>query len=197
MMEFCIMKAWHSLACLMLFLRPWGARPLVPIVSDGLQPSSTFMFRPKPWNLLVGGSEMMAIPLLDRSRLPAQIVSAVSYTTGWPFCCFPQSSCCGSCLFFLTSLIVWAASTRIAPETSCIRPLQEIATRPTVYPCSLPWGLHISGYSSQLPLHISLPVTRPALSRPTSSTAGTLEKRQFLGWFPRCWGKLDSCLDLL
>ena len=101
-----------------------------------------------------------------------------------------------SCVIFLTSLVVWAASTRIALGTVCSRPLQEISTRSILYPCSLPLGLHISGSLSHVPLHNCLPMARSALSQPTSSTAGTLAQRLVLGWFPRCWGKPDFCLNL-
>ena len=63
-----------------------------------------------------------------------------------------------SFVFFLTSLVVLAASTRITLGTLCSRPLQEIATRSIMYPCSLPLGLHISGSSSHVPLYNSLPM---------------------------------------
>ena len=72
---------------------PLGARPPVPIVFRW-SPTFTGCFDPNPWHPPVGGSAVVASPLLVRSRLPAQIVSAVPYPAGWPFCCFSQSSCC-------------------------------------------------------------------------------------------------------
>ena len=72
---------------------PLGARPPVPIVFRW-SPTFTGCFNPNPWHPPVGGSAVVASPLLGGSRLPAQIVWAVPYPAGWPFCCFSQSSSC-------------------------------------------------------------------------------------------------------
>ena len=57
----------------MLYFSPLGARPSVMIVFRWC-PTFTGCFDPKPWHPPVGGSTVMASPLLDGSRLPAQIV---------------------------------------------------------------------------------------------------------------------------
>ena len=150
---------------------PLGARPPVPIVFRW-SPTFTGCFDPNPWHPPVGGSAVVASPLLVRSRLPARIVSAVPDPAGWPFCCFSQSSLL-SCVFFLTSLVMWAASTRIALGTLCSRPLQE--NNHTLNTLSLQSAIRSA--SSHVPLHSSLPMARSALSLPTSSTAGTLAQR--------------------
>ena len=58
--------------------------------SDRLQ-IVTGYFSLKPWHPSLGTSAVTASPLLDGSRLPAQIVSAVPYSARWPFCCFSYS----------------------------------------------------------------------------------------------------------
>ena len=58
--------------------------------SDRLQ-MVTGYFSLKPWHPPLGTSAVTASPLLDGSRLPAQIVSAVPYSARWPFCCLSYS----------------------------------------------------------------------------------------------------------
>ena len=145
---------------------PLGARPSVPTV---FRWSLTFAgcFDPKPWLPPVGGSAVVASPQLDGSRLSAEIISAVPYPAGWSFCCFSQSWCC---------LAFSDIPSRVSSfHTDCSgNPLQGIATRSIIYHSSLPLGLHISGSSCRVPLHSFLTLTRSALWRPISSTAGTL-----------------------
>ena len=57
-----------------------------------LFPTFTESFDPKQWHSLVGGSVVVASPLLGGSLLPALVVSAVPYPAEWPFCCFSRWS---------------------------------------------------------------------------------------------------------
>ena len=66
---------------------PPCARPSVPIIFRW-SPAFAGCLDPKPRHPPVGGSAVVASPRLDGSRIPAQIVSAVPYPAGWPFCCF-------------------------------------------------------------------------------------------------------------
>ena len=70
----------------MLYFSPLGARPSVMIVFRWC-PTFTGCFDPKPWHPPVGGSTVMASPLLDGSRLPAQIPLCGALLPG-PWCAF-------------------------------------------------------------------------------------------------------------
>ena len=107
-------------------------------------PTLTGRFDPKPWHPPVGGSAVVASPLLDGSRLPAQIVSAVLYPAGC------SSAASPSLLVNVVLRVLPDIPCRVSSfHTDCAgNPLQPTSTGnraklPVLYPCSLPLGLHI------------------------------------------------------
>ena len=77
-------------------------------------------------------------------------------------------------------------------------PLQSTSAdkKQRLHPFSLRSGMHILDTSSHLPSHSFPPMARFIAT--TSLTPWTVHiLRLVIDWFPRCWGKLTSCLDLL
>ena len=81
-----------ALSCMpsAIFLAPISARPLVPISSSGMVSN----LNRTSWHPPVGGSAVVASPLLDGSRFKFQHRSSHgAISSRMQFCCFSQSSC--------------------------------------------------------------------------------------------------------
>lgn len=122
-----------------------------------------------PWHLPVGGSTIMANPLLDGSQLSSRR------------CHIRQdglSAASLSLLFAVLYALPNSPNLVSSLHTVCAghplhRPLRETAKRTIVHPCSFPTSLRIWGSPFHVPHYNFLLMTRSALRRLFSTMSGT------------------------